>query len=170
MRAPGRKGGGVASCRFDSLSPVPGTLSIDRGRVLAGRCAIARRPLARLVGLLGTPDLGPHEALVLMPCNAVHGIGLRVRIGVAFVDGRGRVLRVVDPLPRRGARCRGARAVIEARSGVLRVRPGDEMRVGGAPLFPHGGNFASRGRGSTGGARALSGHRGHTAPDDDRRQ
>ncbi|MFM8828120.1 MAG: hypothetical protein ACKOGE_02405, partial [Actinomycetota bacterium] len=85
------------------------------------------------------PDPTRDEALVLVPCAAVHGVGLRARIGAAFVDRRGCVLRVVDPLPRRGASCRGAHAVIEAASGVLDLAPGDRVWLTGAGLFPHGG-------------------------------
>jgi len=95
--------------------------------------------LARLVGFLGTPDPAGDEALILVPCRSVHGIGLRVRIEAAFVDRCGVVLRVVDPLPARGASCRGAHAVIEARSGALRLVPGDRVWLTGDSLFPHGG-------------------------------
>ena len=154
----------MRSLRFDALCRMAGPLATGSGRVLAARCAVADGPVSRLVGLLGTPDLRPDEALLLVPCGWVHGVGLRVPVGVAFVDAHGRVLRVVDPLPRRGARCAGAHGVVEAMGGVLRVTPGDVMRIDGAPLFPHGGHFTSRDGGSMGGPRALSGHRGHTAP------
>ena len=82
--------------------------------------------------MLGTPDLRGDEALWIDRCAAVHTALLRPPIGVAFVDARGRVLRVVDPLPRnRAAACRGARAAVECREGVLRaagVRPGCVLR------------------------------------------
>jgi uncharacterized protein len=97
--------------------------------VLAARCHLAATPLARLVGLLATPDLAVDEALWLPACSAVHGVGLRVPIGCAFLDDAGRVLRVVDPLPRgRAAVVRGARHVVECRAGVLApVRAGDVL-------------------------------------------
>ena len=117
--------------RIDRLDPAPLELTAD-GRALAPRCHLAARPLPRLVGLLGTPDLRPEEALWIGRCAAVHTAFLRVPIGVAFVDGDGRVLRVVDPLPRgRAAACRDARAVVECRAGELRaagVRPGCVLR------------------------------------------
>lgn len=88
--------------------------------MLAGRCHRADRPLARLVGLLFTPDLARDEALWITRCSSVHAIGLRAAIGCAFVDGDGVVLRVVDPLPRhRAASHRGAVAVVECAAGVL---------------------------------------------------
>lgn len=114
--------------RIDRLTPPPAPLR-HGDAVLAGRCHRASTPLARLVGLLGTPDPDVDEALWITRCAAVHAIGLRARIGCAFLDRDGRVLRVVDPLPRRGARVRGADAVVECRAGVLAgVRPGDVLR------------------------------------------
>lgn len=109
--------------------------------MVATRAYVADRAVARLVGMLGTADPAHDEALVLVPCAAVHGVGLRASIGVAFADRRGFVLRVVDPLPWRGASCRGAHAVIEAASGVLAVVPGDRMTLGDGSVFPHGGSF-----------------------------
>ncbi|MGE0027840.1 MAG: DUF192 domain-containing protein [Thermoleophilia bacterium] len=117
--------------RIDRLDPAPLPLTAD-GLPLAARCHVADRPLRRLVGLLGTPDLRGDEALWIDRCAAVHTALLRAPIGVAFVDGGGRVLAVADPLPRnRAAACRGARAAVECRAGVLRaagVRAGCVLR------------------------------------------
>ncbi|HMO01206.1 MAG TPA: DUF192 domain-containing protein [Miltoncostaeaceae bacterium] len=113
--------------RIDRLHGAPLRLTAC-GRGVAVRCHLADRPLGRLVGLLGTRDLGGEEALWIDRCAAVHTAFLRAPIGVAFVDGDGRVLTVVDPLPRnRAAAHRGARAAVECRAGVLNaagVRPG----------------------------------------------
>ncbi len=90
------------------------------GTLLVARCHVADRPSARLVGLLGTPDLADDEGLWLEPCSSVHTWGMRIPIACAFLDGDGRVLRVVDPLPAwRHAAVRGARAVVEVRTGRL---------------------------------------------------
>jgi uncharacterized membrane protein (UPF0127 family) len=90
------------------------------GNVVVARCHVADRPLARLVGLLGTPDLAHDEGLWLEPCSSVHTAGMRIPIGCAFLDADGRVLRVVDPLPPwRHATVRGARTVVETRVGRL---------------------------------------------------
>jgi len=125
--------------RIDALAREAGELRARPSFRVASRAYVADCVLARLVGLLGTPDPTADEALILIPCRAVHGIGLRVRIAAAFVDRHGVVLKVVDPLPARGASCRGAHAVIEARSGVLRLAPGDHVWLTGDPLFPHAG-------------------------------
>ena len=120
--------------RVDRLSGPPAPLRTDDGRPLAERCHRAGSPLARLVGLLGTPDLALDEALWLEPCSSVHTVGLRARIGCAFLDADGRAMRVVDPLPRaRAAGCRGARIVVECSAGVLAaagVRAGDVLTRG----------------------------------------
>lgn len=150
--------------RFDRV----GTLRTGAGRVVAAAVFVARGAPARAVGMLGTPDPGAREALILAPCRAVHGIGLRAGIGAAFVDARGRVLRVVDPLPACGASCRGAVAVVEAASGVLRVAPGDHLVVTDVAGFPLRGGFSPARRGRMLRSRALSGHRGHGAPAHDR--
>lgn len=129
--------------RIDAIAEGP--RRVTAGHRLLARGYLARRPLARAVGMLGTPDPGPDEALVLAPCAAVHGIGLRCTIGVAFTDAAGVVLRVVDPLPWWGARVRGAHAVIEARTGVLTgLRRGDTVRVDDITIFPLVGNSAPR--------------------------
>lgn len=155
--------------RFDALGTPAGGLALAGGRLLVARAVVADHFAARLVGMLGTPDPGPDEALVLASCNWVHGVGLRATICAVFVDRRGLVLRVVDPLPARGARCARAHAVIEAASGALPVARGQRVHLTGHALFPHDGHFASRAGGSDGTPRALSGHRGHGAPADDRR-
>jgi NADPH:quinone reductase-like Zn-dependent oxidoreductase len=152
--------------RIDRLARDAGALVTADGRLVAARAFVADRAAARLVGMLGTPDPQPDEALVLVPCRAVHAIGMRARAGAAFLDAHGVVLRVVDPLPRRGASCRGARAVVEAASGALALAPGDRVCLSGDRLFPHGANAARAHWGSAGRPRALSGHRGHSDPRD----
>lgn len=108
------------------LCPGPGVLVDARDRVVAARCHRARGPVARSVGLLGTPAPDPGLALWLEPCAAVHTVGMRRPIACLFLDADGRVLRVVPRLaPWRSARCAGARAVVEAAPGTLAgVPPG----------------------------------------------
>lgn len=125
----------MGALRIDRLCGPPAPLTSGDGTVVAARCHRARTALARLVGLLGTPDLAVDEALWLEPCRSVHTVALRVPIGCAFLDGDGVVLRVVDPLPRgRAAGARGARAVVECRAGVLAATgPGQVLLLGASP-------------------------------------
>lgn len=106
--------------RIDRITEPSVALVAGDGRLVAARCYTAASSLARLLGLLATPDLAADEALWLERCSSVHTLGLRARIGCAFLDGEGRVLRVLDPLaPGRVAACHGARAVVECTAGVL---------------------------------------------------
>jgi uncharacterized protein len=117
--------------RIDRIAGPPAPLRTRAGILIARRCHRATSRTARLVGLLATPDLDHDEAVWLEPCASVHTLGLRAPICCALLDGDGRVLRVVDPLPAgRVAAVRGARAVVECRAGRLAgVVPGDVLRL-----------------------------------------
>ena len=88
---------------------------------------------ARARGLLGRD--GIEGALLLSPSRAVHTVGMRFAIDVAFCDGEGRVLRVVTmPRHRLSRPVWRARSVIEAEAGAFarwRLQPGDQLEVKG---------------------------------------
>lgn len=133
--------------RIDRLTGPAGPLVGARG-VIACRCHLADAPIARLVGLLATPDLSADEAVWFPRCRGVHALGLRAPIGAALLDRDGRVVRVVDPLPRgRAVWARGAAAVVECRAGVLAgVAPGEVLRRHEIPAtsgarVPPGGRY-----------------------------
>ena len=72
----------------------------------------------RLRGLLGRGSLGPDEVLVITPCAAIHTIGMRFAIDVAFVGRAGRILRVDRAVrPWRVRWCPAARSVVEMAEG-----------------------------------------------------
>jgi hypothetical protein len=120
--------------RVDRVCRTSVRVTVGDGRMLLDRCHLAERPWARLVGLLGTADLDVGEGLWLSRCGAVHTLGMRMPIACAFLDGAGRVLRVVDPLPPwRLARAAGARSVVESRAGAFAgLAPGDRLVPVGA--------------------------------------
>jgi hypothetical protein len=129
----------VGRLRIDRITGPPAALATAGGAIIASSCHRATSRTSRLVGLLATPDLADDEALWLEPCASVHTLGLRAPIGCAFLDGQGRVLRVVDPLPAwRLAAVRGARAVVECRAGRLgaAVAPGDRLVLGPVRAAP----------------------------------
>ena len=75
-----------------------------------------RRSRAR--GLLGRSAV--EGALVLSPCRAVHTLGMRFAIDVAFLDGDGIVLKVVRMARHRiGLPVWKARTVVEAEAGAF---------------------------------------------------
>jgi uncharacterized protein len=83
---------------------------------------VARSFFDRLGGLIARPRLRDGQALVLAPCSSVHTCFMRYAIDVVFIDGEGRVLKLVERLePWRAAGCRRAHAAIELGAGQARV-------------------------------------------------
>lgn len=95
-------------------------LNQTRGTQLAGRLRIADTFFSRLRGLLGSRSLPASEALLIRPCNAIHMLGMRYAIDVAFADQGGQVLKTVAALaPGRLTKCQGAAWVAELPVGTL---------------------------------------------------
>ena len=135
-----RPGRGILACIPGAARPASGgglsegPLSRECRLLIDGvplcRVRVARTPWLRLRGWVGyRPD--PDESLWLEPCMAVHTFGMVVPIDVAFVDGRGRVLRVVSGMrPFRLAACPGAAAAVEFPAGYAsRITEGSVLEV-----------------------------------------
>ena len=103
-----------------------------RGSVLGGEVAVADRWWLRLRGLLGRPPLAPGEGLLLDPCRAVHMLGMRYPLDVAFVDERSTVVALYHGLaPRARTGWHPARYALELPAGTLQstgTAPGDTLR------------------------------------------
>ncbi|HEY5700350.1 MAG TPA: DUF192 domain-containing protein [Acidimicrobiales bacterium] len=86
---------------------------------------------SRSRGLLGRD--GCDGALLLQPARAVHTIGMRFAIDVAFCDRDLRVLRIVTMRPHRlGRPCLKASCAIEAEAGAFahwELQPGDQLEI-----------------------------------------
>jgi uncharacterized protein len=66
-------------------------------------------------------DLAPGEGLLLKPCRAIHMMGMKFPLDVAFLDSGNRVIAVYERLSP-GARTRwhrAARAALELPAGTL---------------------------------------------------
>ena len=62
--------------------------------------------------------LHEHEALWLLPCRAVHTLGLRTDLDVLFLDAQSRIVHLVPRLkPNRCAWYWGAYSVVELPGG-----------------------------------------------------
>ena len=90
--------------------------------------------LTRLVGLLARRRLGGEEALWLVPCRAVHTIGMRFPIDVLFLDREGGVVFMLEGLRpwRLSPIVLRAHGVLELRGGAIRksgTRVGDRIEV-----------------------------------------
>jgi uncharacterized membrane protein (UPF0127 family) len=108
-------------------------VNVRTGQVVAGTVEFARTRAERRKGLLGRNGLPAGTALVLSPCNAIHTIGMRFPIDVAFIDRGGRVRHIVRALvPSRIAVCFRAKATIECAAGQLDgqlLQVGDQLRL-----------------------------------------
>lgn len=74
---------------------------------------------SRMVGLLGSNDLNPCNALLILRCAQVHTFGMKYPIDAVFIDRKGIIKKVVKMLkPNRFAGSVGSCAVLELRSGA----------------------------------------------------
>lgn len=114
---------------------------------LASDLELADTSARRRRGLLGRDRLAPGAALLITRCNAVHTIGMRFAIDVAFVDSRGRVRKIVQHLvPWRMAMSLSASAVIEFPAGALgdgALAVGDRVYLAGPTLATVAPRWAS---------------------------
>lgn len=109
-------------------------INITKKTWLATKVKKADNFLTRLVGLLKRSNLGPEEALWLMPSKGIHTIGMKFPIDVVFLDKRNVVVAVVSGmLPFRigGVRLRSY-SVLELPNGTLkksRTDVGDQLEI-----------------------------------------
>ena len=108
--------------------------NVTRRVRVADRVGVADTFFLRLRGLLGRPALVPGEGLLITPCQAVHMLGMKYAIDVAFLDREGRVV-AVSPELQPGSRSgwhRKARHALELPAGVLRetgTTVGDALEI-----------------------------------------
>jgi hypothetical protein len=106
-------------------------------RVADRRCGLLLRKadsfVSRFTGFWPGPRWHTVDIIEFPRCNAVHTFGMLEPIDVVFVDGAGRVLRVISRLrPWRIAREPAARSVFEFRAGVagpLGIEPGVSLGI-----------------------------------------
>ncbi|RJO65048.1 MAG: DUF192 domain-containing protein [Candidatus Omnitrophota bacterium] len=67
----------------------------SRNTVLAENVIIADSLFSRMKGLLGREKLGPNEALMLKPCNAIHTFFMRFSIDCLFMDENNRIVKSI---------------------------------------------------------------------------
>lgn len=78
------------------------TVQVQNGRsgaLLGKRVQLADGWWRGDVGLLGRADLPAGSGILLAPCASVHTLGRTGPIDVAFLDGRGRIVRTWSDLP-----------------------------------------------------------------------
>jgi uncharacterized membrane protein (UPF0127 family) len=116
-----------------SAIAAPAIVNAHTGAVVATSAEVARTSSERRRGLLGRSGLPGGSALIIARCNAIHTIGMRFAIDVAFVDAQGCVRKIVSRLPPcRVAISPSARVTIEFAAGELEacgLRVGDRLSL-----------------------------------------
>ena len=99
--------------------------NLSRGnQVFVAELQVADTAWKRLRGLLGRKGLGENEGLVIIPCNAVHTIGMAFALDLLFLARDGTILRLEQDVRPWSMRCYlKAHAVVELPAGVLQHLP-----------------------------------------------
>jgi uncharacterized protein len=102
-----------------------------RGGDVLASLDLARSRRDRLIGLIGKRSY--EGAMLLEPCRAVHTIGVRFPLDVAFLDSRRVVVAMTRMEPNRiGLPRRSARSILEAPAGAFErwgLALGDELEI-----------------------------------------
>ena len=109
-------------------------INLTKKTWLATKVRKADNFVTRLVGLLKRTNLGPEEALWLLPSKGIHTIGMKFPIDVVFLNKTNRVLGIVPAMaPYRvsGIRLAG-HSVLELPKGTIRkshTEVGDQLEI-----------------------------------------
>lgn len=123
--------------------------NVTRQTVLAEYAEVADRGEKRRKGLLGREQLGPGEGLWILPCEAVHTVGMRFSLDLVYLDRQYRVKKIRGAVPPwRLSACLSAHSVLELPAGAIRnaqTRPGDQLEFSAA-IAPAGRAVSSSAR------------------------
>ena len=109
-------------------------INLTKKTWLATKVRIADNFITRLVGLLKRTQLGPEEALWLMPSKGIHTIGMKFPIDVIFLNKEFYVLGLISgmhPYRVSGVHMRGY-SVVELPTGTIRksrTEIGDQLEI-----------------------------------------
>jgi uncharacterized membrane protein (UPF0127 family) len=109
-------------------------INLTKKTWLATKVRKADSFLTRLVGLLKRSNIGPEEALWLMPSKGIHTIGMKFPIDVLFLNRSNRVVNLVHAmLPYRVSSINfTSYSVVELPSGTIRksqTEVGDQLEI-----------------------------------------
>lgn len=105
--------------------------NVTRQAELACCVDIANSGATRRRGLLGRQSLPPGEGLWIVPCEAVHTVGMRFPIDLVYLD-RNRLVKKIrqNVTPWKLSACLTAHSVLELASGSIqrsKTQPGDKL-------------------------------------------
>jgi uncharacterized protein len=109
-------------------------LETEEGVLVAEHVDVAEDLVSRARGLMFRRELAPGHGLALRPCSSVHMFFMRFPLDVVFVDGEGRVVRILAGIRpwRASGIVRGAKAAIELPVGTAArggLTPGTVVRM-----------------------------------------
>jgi uncharacterized membrane protein (UPF0127 family) len=106
--------------------------NVTRGLALATQVSVAGTSEARRRGLLDAEDLESGAGLWIVPCEAVHTFGMKMRLDIVFLDRNLQVRKIArDVGPRRMSICLRAHSVLELPAGAVDrsgTQPGDQLQ------------------------------------------
>jgi len=106
--------------------------NVTRGVVLATQVRVADSSAGRRRGLLDAKTLEPGAGLWIVPCEAIHTFGMKVRLDIVFLDKNLKVRKISpDVGPRRISICLRAHSVLELAAGTTErsgTQSGDQLR------------------------------------------
>ena len=102
-----------------------------RNSVLTHSAEIADTSATRRKGLLGRTGLAPGTGIWIIPCSAVHSLGMKFTIDVVYLDRKLKVLKVRPNMaPWQLSMCLFAHSVLELPTGTIdqtRTSAGDQL-------------------------------------------
>jgi uncharacterized protein len=105
--------------------------NVTRGATLATQVRVANSSAARRRGLLDAKTLEPGAGLWIVPCEAIHTFGMKVRLDIVFLDKNLKVRKIAPNVgPRRLSICLRAHSVLELAAGAAArsgTQPGDQL-------------------------------------------
>jgi hypothetical protein len=106
--------------------------NVTRGVALATQVRVANSSTTRRRGLLDVETLEPGTGLWIVPCEAIHTFGMKVRLDIIFLDRYLKVRKISPNVgPRRISICLRAHSVLELAAGAAarsNTQPGDQLR------------------------------------------
>jgi hypothetical protein len=113
--------------------------NVTRETELAASVELANHGAARRKGLLGRDSLFAGEGLWILPCQAVHTVGMRFPIDLVYLDRDLRVRKVRSSVyPWRLSACVFAHSVLELAPGTIQethTNRGDQLKIS-SPVAP----------------------------------
>jgi hypothetical protein len=107
--------------------------NVTRETELAASVELANRSAARRKGLLGRDFLLAGEGIWILPCQAVHTVGMRFPIDLVYLDRNLLVRKVRSNVhPWRLSACVSAHSVLELAAGTIQetqTNRGDQLEI-----------------------------------------